>query len=79
MSPPVVDKSSLPDGGQLVTALFDDAPTPRMLIGRGGVLIRVNQALCTWMGYTALELTGASVRALNDPVELSLGPGRRGP
>jgi PAS domain S-box-containing protein len=69
MASPVVSKVSVPDPGRLVTALFDDAPTPQMLIGRGGLLVRVNQALCAWTGYTSLELTGASVRALNDPLE----------
>lgn len=58
-----------PADDQLLTALFNDSPTPRMLIGPGGRLMRVNRALCAMVGYTNEELLATSVRALNDPAE----------
>lgn len=72
---PVARAGNLPAGlaaegpaiDQLLAALFDDSPTAQMLVGRGGALIRVNQALCSLLGYTFDELAGMSAQALNDP------------
>ena len=63
MTDPCSTKIPLP----LATCLFENAPIPMAIVSNQGVLLHVNTAYCTFLGYSAAEMTGKSIRDITHP------------
>lgn len=64
------DTQRLRDSEERFRAAFDSAAIGKALVGLDGDWLRVNQALCRLLGYSAEELLRVNFRALTHPDDL---------
>lgn len=67
-------KAALAEAEERFRNAFDNAPTGMALVSvdpkTGGQLLRVNEALCSIVGYTGDELVGRDVQAITHPEDV---------
>jgi diguanylate cyclase (GGDEF)-like protein/PAS domain S-box-containing protein len=64
--------AALPDGLALTALAFDTAPVALVVTTIDGQCLRVNQAMCDMVGFSADQLLGSTYRTLTHPEDLPL-------
>ena len=65
-----VSRQALERERKTLGAAFDEAPTGMALVSPDGRFLRVNRALCTFLGYPAPALLGRTFQELTFPADL---------